>query len=268
MIQPGIVTNCWQTLLEQGHPIGDLVRHGRDLGCPVIELRQGSLGTAETDAQLARPDQLALLAEDAPDIDFDYAMAFPFMSREADYQHEALSLGQQAALATAGRHGAHLRIVDVTTTAHSPDLSPNALSLLGLATDCREKGIRLSLEHARQPWNLFYETVSQVRQALDSPLFPAICFDPANFSLVGEQDLSAGLLESLDLSEISMVHIKQFRDGRFLESLQPGAVDWHQHRTLLQQRGYEGPLHLEITASEAIWECLEESLRYWDACTD
>ncbi len=265
-MKPGIVTNCWRTLLEQGHAIGDLVRQGRDLGYPVIELRQGSLGTAETDSQLARPDQLALLANESPDIDFDYAMAFPFMSREADYQHETLSVGQEAALATAGRYGAHLRIVDVTTTGRSTELSPDTLSLIELAADCQQKRVRLSLEHSRQPWSLFYETVCQVREALGDPLFPAICFDPANFSLAGEQDLSAGLLESLKLSEISMVHIKQFRDGRFLESLEAGTVDWHQHRTLLQRRGYEGPLHLEITASEAIWECLEESLRYWEAC--
>jgi sugar phosphate isomerase/epimerase len=64
-----------------------------------------------------------------------------------------------------------------------------------------------------------------------------------------------------------MVHIKQFRDGRFLERLEAGAVDWRQHRALLQERGYEGPLHLEITASAEIWQCLEESLQYWDACS-
>jgi sugar phosphate isomerase/epimerase len=266
-MNPGLVTNCWQTLIEQGATIADLVKQARDRGYPVIELRQGCLGTAETTSLLARPDRLAQLARDCPEVDFDYAMSFPFLSLDADYQQEALVLGQEAALATAGRFVPHLRIVDVTTTGTLQEIAPNVDSLIDLAGTCRQKGIRLSLEHARQPWRLFYDTVCQVREALDESLHPAICFDPANFSLADEQELSAGLLGSLELSEISMVHIKQFRDGRFLERLEAGAVDWRQHRALLQERGYEGPLHLEITASEEIWQCLEESLQYWDACS-
>ena len=266
-MKPGIVTNCWKALLDQGTAIGDLVRKGRDKGFPVIELRQGCLGTAETDSVLARPDQLAELAAECPGIDFDYAMAFPFLSAEANFQEPALSLGQQAALATAGQFAPHLRIVDVTTTGPAQENTPNLDALIELAGSCQQLGVKLSLEHSRQPWDLFYGAVSQVRQALQEDNYPAICFDPANFSLAGEQHMSASLLGSLRLSEISMVHIKQFRDGQFLESLEAGAVDWQQHRSLLEDRGYDGPLHLEITSSADIWQRLDESLRYWEDCS-
>jgi sugar phosphate isomerase/epimerase len=266
-MKPGVVTNCWKALLDQGAAIGDLVRKARDMDFPVIELRQGCLGTAETDSMLARPDQLAELAEECPKVDFDYAMSFPFLSEEANFQDPALLLGQQAALATAGQFSSHLRIVDVTTTGPAQENSPNLDGLIQLANNCQQQGMRLSLEHSRQPWDLFYGTVSQVRQALQEDNYPTICFDPANFSLAGEQHLSASLLGSLDLSEISMVHIKQFRDGRFLESLEAGAVDWRQHRSLLEDRGYEGPLHLEISSSTDIWQRLDESLSYWEDCS-
>jgi len=266
-MKPGLVSNCWKTLLEQGSPIRDLVKQGRDQGYLVIELRQGCLGDAETAALLARPEQLSILAQECQGVIFDYAMTFPFLCPDADYRNESLGRGLEAALATGGQSGPHLRIVDVTTAGTAETVKPNLESLVSFSASCLEQGVQLSLEHSRQPWKLFYDTVCQLRRELGHADFPAICFDPANFSLVGEQELSLGLLESLRLKEISMVHLKQFQKGLFLETLDSGAVDWGQHRAVLEDRGYDGPLYLEIMPSESIWQRLKESLEFWERCS-
>lgn len=262
-MKTGLVTNCWQKLLESGEPLPDLVSQAADRGYQAIELRQGSLGKCETAAGVAIAAELAQLSKPHDGIEFDYAMAFPFLSSTADYQSPALAQGLEAALATAGQTGAHMRLVDIETSGVTINDLPAVSPLVEFAGHCQDRGIRLSLEHSRQPWDMFWAMVSQARSQLGTQARPCICFDPANFCLVNEQSLPLELLARLSLEEISMVHLKQYSAGKFLDVLSDGEVDWTGHYRILQERSYNGPIHLEIMATTMIWQQLEASWSYW-----
>ena len=60
-----------------------------------------------------------------------------------------------------------------------------------------------------------------------------------------------------------MVHLKQYSAGTFLDVLSDGEVDWTGHYRILQERSYDGPIHMEIMATTMIWQQLEASWSYW-----
>lgn len=250
-------------LLANGASLEQLLGRAAECGYEAIELRQGSLAEGENDQGVATPAVLAKLASRHPQIEFDYAMAFPFMSERADYRCATLATGVEAALATGGQTGPHLRLVDIETSTESEASIVGVEQLSAFAIRCREQGVRLSLEHSRQPWAHFSSVLSAVRARLNSEHFPSLCLDPANFCILSEQHLSLELLRVLPLESVSMVHLKQWGSGSVLPELLKGDVCWQELHDRLRSRAYTGPLHMEIAPTAEVWERLEASWRYW-----
>ena len=59
-----------------------------------------------------------------------------------------------------------------------------------------------------------------------------------------------------------MVHFKQRLQGRFLDSVCDGDIDWSEQLGALAQIGFCGPALFEIESSSNVWQRLEASRRY------
>ena len=264
----GLVSNCWRRQLDEGVSLEKLLSRAAESGYRAIELRQTCLGRFE-DLQtfLPRTEALLHLPQAFPELQFDLALAFPFLDpvkgASSDPRFEA---GVEAAEALSGCFHPHLRLVDLDTTdeqlasAALPDL---AAKLATLARRLIQAGGLLSLEHARQPWGLFQTLVLEARQLLgeDAPGL-RICYDPANLLAASDTPEPTRVVQGLAPETLSMLHLKQFRGPAFQPLVGPGEIDWRSQISVLKSRGYTGPAMFEIDAHSRIWEHLDQSRTY------
>ncbi len=264
----GLVSNCWRQQLVEGVPLEKLISRAAESGYRAIELRQTCLGRFE-DPQtfLPRTEALARLPKAFPELRFDLALAFPFLDPIHDASCDRLfETGVEAAQALSGRFCPHLRLVDLDTTEEhltSVPLLDLTANLARLARRLIERKGLLSLEHAREPWGVFQDLVTEARLLLgeDAPGL-RICYDPANLLAASDSPEPTRVVETLAPETLSMLHLKQFRGDEFQERVGPGEIDWRSQISVLKSRGYSGPAMFEIDAHTQIWEHLDQSRTY------
>lgn len=261
----GIVSNCFAHQLQAGQTLEDLVHQVVSRGYSTVELRQTCMGECESQEYIVDPIALKRLCEPYPDVDFDYAMNYPFLS--AGHEHlgdEYLEAGIRAAFSCKTNYRPHLRLVDLSTSNDALDDAIKATSrnLAELVKAITQRGVRLSLEHSRQRWELFSSVCDQL-DTLNLTGDYELCFDPANFCTSDIGSKSLEVLAALDLNHVSMIHLKQFNEGTYLEVLENGHIDWKVCAELLREKQYAGPLLFEIIPSNQVWDRLDESLEYW-----
>jgi sugar phosphate isomerase/epimerase len=250
----GIVSNCWRTQLEAGVALKSLVASAAEAGFRFIELRQGCLGECE-DRETLMPNinELALLNREFGEVQFNLAVQLPFFSAEQLAESQGISRLLDAAAACGG----HLRIVDLTTI--QPLVSEESLALR--ASQIEEWTTRLgrhgtvSIEHAMQPWNAFWSAFDSLRQMTSGALM--LCYDPCNLLLTDDGSRAAAITVSIPVDAVSMVHLKQSRDGAILPSFaskeslaSKSGIDWPGQIQLLTERHYDGPILFEIAPSD------------------
>jgi len=263
MLNTGIVSNCWNFYLHNGVPLKDLVAHAADLQMRDVEFRQGSLGDLEPTHNTPHLDSFKAIAQAHYNCRFDYAMSFPFFGESFDSSTCSLQLGRDVALAC-GNGDAHLRLVDVTSdnTTAADHFERTVCSLAELADDLYEYGIRLSVEHSFQSWDLFWPLFDQAKsRSSSSNLW--ICFDPANLSLAGEADRIDQVVRNIEKTVISMLHVKQANRGTIETELCEGEVLWPDVVQQFHAAAYSGPMMFEFISSPEIERVTLESLRLW-----
>lgn len=259
----GIVTNCWNFQLQNGHSLRGLIAQAADLQMRDIELRQGSLGDLEPTVASAHLDELKAIVHDYPHCRFDYAMSFSFFGGAFDYRMEDLQLGQEVAVAC-GRGEPHLRLVDVTsdnaTARQHFDVAVECLA--ALADDLDTQGVRLTIEHSYQTWDLFWPLFAETR-ARSASGNVWLCFDPANFSLANESEKIDEVVSGLDTSIVSMLHVKQADQGVIETELGDGEVHWPSVVRSFLRANYTGPVMFEFVSSPEVERVTLESLQKW-----
>ena len=264
----GLVSNCWRQQLDECVSLEKLISRAAEGGYRAIELRQTCLGRFE-DPQtfLPRSEALLHLPQAFPELHFDLALAFPFLDPVNEGALDPLfEAGVEAAEALSGCFHPHLRLVDLDTTDEQlaavalPDL---AAKLATLARILIQVGGLLSLEHARQPWELFQTLVLEARQLLGRDATGLrICYDPANLLAASDKPEPTRVVQGLAPETLSMLHLKQFRGDEFQQQVGPGEIDWRSQISVLKSKGYSGPAMFEIDAHTQIWEHLDQSRTY------
>lgn len=286
----GVVSNCWKLQLDAGERLDSLISQASDAGFRFVELRQACLGECENpETRLPNADALASLAAQFPEITFDLAVELPIFSRSisAVSSDVRVLLDAAQALSDSGQANdqvgisrpPHLRIVDLDSKVVPPagiecaegDVSESSFYLDDVMTSLRllqdelSSGI-LSVEHSFQPWNGFRQLFEAVRlEGCDAKIVTPslkLCYDPCNLWLSGDGPTANKITSTLPINWLSMVHLKQRRDGGISSRLEAGDVDWLQHLRILNQAGYTGPLLFEIESSKDVWRCLADSQRY------
>lgn len=269
----GIVSNCWWAQLDAGAKLTELIAEAARRGYRAVELRQTCLGEFETGADhLPIAETLSVLPEAFPGVRLNVAVNVPFLRSGFSAQDRVFSAGKWAAQAVAGEYPPHLRLVDLTTTAAefsaaAPESAGNSIAELVRAV-AELDGV-LSLEQSRQPWDDFRRAFDAARRelALDAQRL-RLCYDPCNLLFEGGAGLCesgttpAAVTASLAADELSMVHVKQLRDGRGLPEVTDGDVDWTAQAKALSDIGYRGPILFEVEPHENVWDNLLSSGRY------
>ena len=263
MLNTGIVSNCWNFYLQNNVGLRDLIGHAADLEMRDIELRQGSMGDLEPTHHDPHLHELKAIAQAHHHCRFDYAMSFPFFSGSFDSSACELQLGRDVALAC-GNGDAHLRLVDVISDNDMAEanLTKTVESLVQVADDLDDDGIRLTIEHSFQTWDIFWPVFQEARQRSQTGNL-WLCFDPANLSLSREAERMMEIVDMIDKSEISMLHVKQANSGVIETELCDGDVPWPRVVQEFLKSGYHGPIMFEFTSSPEVERVTAESLYQW-----
>lgn len=261
----GVVTNCFKSLLDRGESLAEICRRCELIGLGYIELRQYSL---DCDPRSLSEGDLRLHFEKIRDavtaIEFDYAIDIPFLSGTLVEAQDDIRDAMAIAESVAGSHRPHIRIVDTTTRGEhaAKRISESVASLVALGQELNSHGIALSVEHAKQPWHVFWEVFVEARQRCGND-YLKLCFDPANFALALEMPKLLEVESRLPIEVVSMFHVKQSDGPRITTSLGGGDIDWNGQYEFLFQAGYERALMFEMTTSDEIWNELEAAMATW-----
>ena len=264
----GLVSNCWQHLLQAGDSLESLCQQALDAGLTYVELRQTCLGNCEDADHQPKPDALGKLADQVRGMQWNLAINHPVFSSN-DLSNATFQAAIESVVAI-DKSCPHLRIVDLSLA--SPESLPNTEA----AAECVAKhaevlgnvGGVLSLEHSIQPWDWFESVFVQANQLLkaDGNSLLKLCYDACNLLFpadgVDPNEITAGL----DIQSISMIHFKQRQDGRVLDTMQDGDIDWSTQLSLWAEKEYDGPALFEIAPSQQVWTRLSDSQQYLLDC--
>ncbi len=264
----GLVSNCWKTQLDVGVGLDSLIVEAEQRGLSVIELRQTCIGDYE-DGPSFTPNatRLTQLQTRFQHIQFNIALSLPCLSGSLLSDDLLFVAGKNAAVALAGSHAPHLRLVDLQTptdqcTAESVEHA--ACRLAELTLSLKEVGGILSIEHAWQPWSWFCAVLWAARKRLGNGADQLrLCFDPCNLLLTEPIQDFDGIVASVELSGLSMIHIKQRRDGKIQPDLTAGDLHWPSLISQLVAREYCGPILFEIAPHTDVWSHLDDALNQY-----
>lgn len=269
--QFGIVSNCWKQQLDRGQSLVQLIEQAQAQGFRAVELRTGSLGEFEADVAAASVSsgaclRLAELAKQFPSIDFNLAIDFPFFGGQPPLDGDDVIASIEAAKCLSHDGSPHLRLVDTVTRSRNPDstaIEAASQALAAMTQRMVQQGGRLSVEHAYQTWGTFQLVMSQARRRLGANADRLrCCFDPCNLLLTEPPDQIPGIVETIRPAEVSMIHIKQRRNGSIQPDIQAGDLDWPVLLKSLTSNKHHGPWLFEIAASDDIWTHLEHSRQF------
>jgi sugar phosphate isomerase/epimerase len=263
LMATGLVSNCCQVQLSSGHALDEVIAEAERRELRVVELRQGCLGTYESgDAGIPDAHRLSELPNRFPRMSFNIAMSVPFLSSIGSVSASMLESGRRAAVAVAGSGQPHLRLVDL----ESPfDINYELAqrNLVALARSMETIDGLLSIEHSFQQWSGLLHAFRSARSSLDSQKKRLrLCFDPCNLQMAEPGIDVAAAVASLLVEEISMVHLKQCRDGSILPNVSDGELNWKIAGKALADIGYCGTSLFEVASSSDVWGQLENSRKY------
>lgn len=270
----GLVSNCWKVQLDSGIELDTLIADAIRRGLTVFELRQGSLGEYETGSpSVPQADRLAVLARRFPDVCFNVALSLPCLGGELTCEDSLFLAGRTAAIALANGQPPHLRLVDLQTRPEQCLESSVKAAVSGLVelTEAmiEVEGI-LSIEHSRQPWPWFGSVMHAARRRLgERSSRLRLCFDPCNLLLTEQVEEVASIVESVRPEDVSMIHVKQRRDGQVQPDVGDGDLDWLRLLETLCRRCHAGPVLFEIAPHVDVWANLESGIaRLFGAARD
>ena len=261
----GLVSNCWKVQLDSGSSLASLVAEAVRLKLTAIELRQGSLGEYEAESTcVPQAGRLTDLACCFPGVQFNVALSLPCLRGDVTREDSLFLAGRSAAIALTHRERPHLRLVDLQTRPEQcvkSSIESAARGLVELTEAMIEVEGILSIEHSRQPWPWFDSVMNAARRLLgERSSWLRLCFDPCNLLLTERADDIAGIVESIAPNNVSMIHVKQRRDGQVQSHVDDGDLDWPTLLKTLRRRGHVGPVLFEIAPHVDVWAKLENGI--------
>lgn len=261
----GLVSNCWKVQLDSDSKLDTLIAEAVRRGLTVIELRQGSLGEYEAGPScIPQVDRLAELARRFSEVRFNIALSLPCLSGELSAKEPLFLAGRSAAIVLANGQPPHLRLVDLQTRPEQCSeslIEPAARGLVELTEALIEVDGILSIEHARQPWPWFDSVMHAARRQLgERSTRLRLCFDPCNLLLTERAEDVAGIVESIAPEEVSMIHIKQRRDGQVQPQVGDGDLDWPALLDVLRRCEHSAPVLFEIAPHADVWVNLDSAV--------
>ena len=137
-------------------------------------------------------ERLAELPQRFPRVQFNVALSLPCLSGKLSPQDFLFQAGRAAAVALAGDHLPHLRLVDLQSLPSESEVKVTGERLAELTQSLIDVGGILSIEHAAQPWTWFCSVLHEARERLhEHRLNLRLCFDPCNLLLtepIGDGD--------------------------------------------------------------------------------
>ena len=264
----GVVSNCWKLQLDAGESLEQLIDQARANGFRAVELRQGALGDFDSflDHSSFAPDSFSRLAERFSDLALNLAVSLPIFGPVSIDANDAFQRALKASIALSGGQAPHLRLVDTTTRTPRLDdevIQRSAISLATMTRQLIDHGGDLAVEHAYQDWIVFESVFRQARRLLGNDTHRLrCCFDPCNLLLTEPVDQVHEIVKAIRPEDVSMIHLKQRRQGMILSEVGQGDLDWGQLLATLETNQHAGPWLFEIAPSRHVWECLERSIQY------
>ncbi len=247
-----------------------MVERARRRGVDHIELCQGYMGQFEEGAgDDWRPsvDKLARLVRTFPLLSFNLAIEFPYISGEPDAASPLFQSSLEAAR-TLGAATPRLRLVD-TSEFDKPwekveDIAAIASGVARLAREANGLDVRLCMENSGQPLRAMSLLVEGARAALapEEAGNLGLCVDPVSSIRSGASSDPDTEMKTLPLDYLSMVHIRQTRDGQPHPSLAEGDIDWSSLVKVLKSKGYSGLAIVEVPPVAESFELLKDSVDY------
>lgn len=261
----GLVSNCWKVQLDSGIELDTLITDAVRRGLTAVELRQGSLGEYEAgQACVPQGDRLAELARRFPGVQFNVALSLPCLGGELSREDSLFLAGRSSVVALANGQLPHLRLVDLQTRPEQcseSSVEAAARGVVELTESIIEVEGILSIEHSRQPWPWFESVMHAARRRLgERSSRLRLCFDPCNLLLTERAEDVVGIVESIAPNDVSMIHVKQRRDGQVQPDVGDGDLDWPKLLESLRRRGHAVPVLFEIAPHVDVWVHLESGI--------
>jgi sugar phosphate isomerase/epimerase len=274
----GIVSNCWKVQLDGGQSLDELIASAADRGYRRVELRQGCLGAYEADvansgSSVAARARLGRLSQRFSPVRLSLAVSLPIFGGSIGAADPRFQTALEAEMALARGDSPQLRLVDIDTRAERLDENAKITAVETIAAmtrTVREAGGWLAIEHAYQAWADF-RAVMQLsrdqfsREQLSREQLGAsahhlrCCFDPCNLLLTEPPSTIPGIVDSIAPGDVSMIHLKQRRDGLIQPDVSEGDLDWPLLVRSLDSHGHRGPWLFEVAPHGKIWDNLRRS---------
>jgi len=233
----------------------DIVEFGKENGLEAIELREGCVEDYDGEA-------LCGLAERYKTIQFTYAIKNDCLDeRDEDRVRRAIELSRRLSGKPILRLVCDGEVIKNEKRRYTGEEKSRIVSRLKTYADIASlHRVMLGLENAREPM----EDIKYLIDRVDSP-FMGITFDPGNLTSIAiEKGDPLKALESLEVSRIKLVHLKQTINGEPQTYICKGDIDIKELLDRLNGMGYEGIICLEPKAGKGCREAIKSSIEYID----
>jgi sugar phosphate isomerase/epimerase len=252
----GFTTAVFEKELEDKDvDLQDIVQFAQQNGLEAIELREGCLGDYNGEA-------LRKLTQQYKNIHFTYAIKNDCLDeRDEQKVREAIELSASLSKKPILRLVADGGIIKSEKRRYTSEEKDRIVSKLkiyaGIANRYR---VMLGVENAREPM----EDIKYLIDQVSSPLV-GVTFDPGNLTSIAiEKEDPLQALESLEVSEIKLVHLKQTINGEPQTYISQGDIDIKKLLDRLNRMGYEGIICLEPRAGKGCRDAIKSSIEYMD----
>ncbi len=231
----------------------DIVQFAQENGLDAIELRDGCV----EDYNGAALRQLTLRYEN---IHFTYAIKNNCLDeKDEERVRGAIELSASFSREPILRLVADGGIIKNEKRRYTSEEKGKIVNKLKIYADIAARHrVMLGLENAREPM----EDIKYMIDQVGSPLM-GVTFDPGNLTSIAiEREDPLKALESLKVSEIKLVHLKQTINGEPQTHIFQGDVDIKKLLDRLNGMGYEGIVCLEPRAAKGSRDAIKSSIEY------
>lgn len=231
----------------------DIVEFAEENGFEAIELREGCVEDYDGEA-------LRQLAERYKNIHFTYAIKNNCLDERDEEKvkgaiHLSASLSGEPILRVVADGG----IIKSEKRRYTFEEKDKIVDKLKIYVDIASgHGVMLGLENAREPMEDIKYLIDQVGSTL-----MGVTFDPGNLTSIAiEREDPLKALDSLKVSEIKLVHLKQTINGEPQTYITQGDIDIKQLLDKLNGMGYEGIICLEPKPAKGCRDGIKLSIEY------
>jgi len=240
-------------LKEKEVTLQDIVEFAEENTLEAIELREGCVEDYDGEA-------LHQLTQRHKNIHFTYAIKNDCLNeRDEQKVKGAIELSASLSRESILRLVADGEIIKNEKRRYTFEEKTKIVNKLKKYADMATRGrVMLGLENAREPM----EDIKYLIDQVGSPLM-GVTFDPGNLSSIAiEREDPLKALDSLEVSDIKLVHLKQTINGEPQTYISQGDIDIKKLLDRLNGMGYEGIICLEPRAGKGCRDAIKSSIGY------